>query len=52
MIKREILDKLTPITDEELAILGGESVDKSIYTVEDGSVVSQKSCYPMKGLSA
>ena len=42
MIKQEILDKLIPITDEERAILGGEGVDKSLYTMGGGSIVSRK----------
>ena len=42
MISNEILDKLTPITDEESAILGGEGVDKSIYTTTGGSVIRSK----------
>lgn len=39
MINREILEKLIPITDEEKAILGGEGVDKSIYTTTGGSTI-------------
>lgn len=42
MINQEILDKLTPITDEESAILRGEGVDKSIYTTHGGSVIQSK----------
>ena len=43
MIKREILDKLLPITDEERAILEGRnSVDKGIYTLSGGSVIRAK----------
>ena len=42
MIKREILDKLFPITKEESAILRGEGVDKSIYTTTGGSVIRSK----------
>ena len=43
MIKKEILDKLTPITDEEQTILGGKAaVDKSIYTTEGGSVINHE----------
>ena len=42
MINKEILDKLTPITDEEKAILGGEGVDKSIYTTTGGNVIRSK----------
>ena len=39
MINQEILDRLTPTTDEESAILRGEGVDKSIYTTTGGSVI-------------
>ena len=42
MIKREILDKLFPITKEESAILRGEGVDKSIYTTTGGNVIRSK----------
>ena len=42
MISQQILDKLTPITDEESAILRGEGVDKSIYTTTGGSVIRSK----------
>ena len=42
MINREILDKLTPITVEESAILRGEGVDKSIYTTTGGSIIRSK----------
>ena len=42
MIKQEILAKLLPITDEEMAILAGEGVDKSIYTTHGGSVIRSK----------
>ena len=42
MIKQEILVKLLPITDEEMAILAGEGVDKSIYTTHGGSVIRSK----------
>lgn len=42
MIDKQILDKLTPITDEENAILRGEGVDKSIYTTTGGSVIRSK----------
>ncbi len=42
MIKQEILAKLLPITEEEKAILNGESVDKSIYTTHGGSVIRSK----------
>lgn len=39
MIRQEIIEKLMPISDEERAILGGEGVDKSIYTTNGGSVI-------------
>ena len=42
MINQEILNKLLPITEEENAILGGEGVDKSIYTTSGGSVIRSK----------
>lgn len=42
MIKKDILEKLMPITDEESAILRGEGVDKSIYTTTGGSTVRYK----------
>ena len=42
IINQKILDKLTPITDEEIAILRGEGVDKSIYTTTGGSVIRSK----------
>ena len=42
MIKQEILAKLLPITNEEMAILAGEGVDKSIYTTHGGSVIRSK----------
>ncbi len=42
MISQEILDKLTPITDEESAILRGEGVDKSIYTTTGGNIIRSK----------
>lgn len=42
MIDKQILDKLTPITDEENAILRGEGVDKSIYTTTGGSVIRSR----------
>ena len=43
MIKREILDKLLPITDEERAILDGRNtVDKGIYTLNGGSIIRAK----------
>ena len=41
MIKREIIDRLIPITDEEKRALAGEGVDKSIYTNHGGSVIRQ-----------
>jgi AraC-like DNA-binding protein len=42
MIKKDILEKLMPITDEESAILRGEGVDKSIYTTTGGNTVRYK----------
>lgn len=43
MIKKEILEKLIPITEEERAILNGaDTVDKSIYTTHGGSVIRSK----------
>ena len=42
MINQEIFDKLTPVTDEERAILRGEGVDKSIYTATGGNVIQSK----------
>ena len=42
MVKQEILAKLLPITEEEMAILAGEGVDKSIYTTHGGSVIRSK----------
>ena len=42
MIKQEILDKLSPITEEEREILHGHGVDKSIYTTTGGSVIRSK----------
>ena len=43
MIKREILEKLIPITEEERTILdGADTVDKSIYTPHGGSVIRSK----------
>lgn len=43
MIKREILEKLIPITEEERTILdGADTVDKSIYTTHGGSVIRSK----------
>lgn len=43
MIKQEILERLKPVTDEERAILDGRTtVDTSIYTLEDKSVISSK----------
>ncbi len=42
MIRREILDRLIPITDEEDAILQGKGLDKSIYTSRDGDVIEHK----------
>lgn len=42
MIKQEILDKLTPITEEENEILHGKGVDKSIYTTTGGNIIRSK----------
>ena len=43
MINREILKELTPITDEEQAILDGRStVDSSFYTENDDNIISAK----------
>ncbi len=43
MVNREILKELIPVTDEEQAILDGRStVDSSIYTENDGNVISAK----------
>ena len=42
MIKKEIIDRLIPITDEEKRVLAGEGVDKSIYTNHGGSVIRQR----------
>ena len=43
MIKKEILEKLAVITDEERAILAGaEGVDKKIYMSRDRSVIRSK----------
>ena len=42
MINQEILQQLTPITDEERAILRGEGVDKSIYTTTGGNIIRSK----------
>ena len=43
MLKKEILDKLVPITEEERAILdGAEGVDKSIYMTRDRTVIRHK----------
>ena len=39
MIKKEILEKLMPITGEEERILSGAGVDKSIYTTGGGNVI-------------
>ena len=42
-MNREILRYLTPITDEERAILGGRhTVDASLYTDGEGNVISSK----------
>ena len=42
MIRKEILDKLMPITEEESEILHGKGVDKSIYTTTGGSIIRSK----------
>ena len=42
MIRKEILDRLIPITEEERRALSGEGVDKSIYTNHGGSVIRQR----------
>ncbi len=42
MIRKEILDKLIPITEEESEILHGKGVDKSIYTTTGGNVIRSK----------
>ena len=42
MIRKEILDKLIPITEEESEILNGKGVDKSIYTTTGGNVIRSK----------
>lgn len=43
MINEEMLDALRPITEEELAILGGrDTIDSSIYSDGDGVVSSRK----------
>lgn len=42
MIKKEVIERLAPITDEERAILDGDGVDKSIYTTHGGSVIRHK----------
>ena len=42
MIKQEILKQLTPITEEESAILQGAGVNKSIYTTSGGSIIRSK----------
>ena len=42
MINQEILNKLTPVTEEERAILRGEGVDKSIYTTTGGNIIRSK----------
>ena len=42
MISMEIIDKLSPVTDEERAILEGGEVDTSLYTVSGGNTVSHK----------
>ena len=42
MIRKEILDKLIPITEEESEILHGKGVDKSINTTTGGNVIRSK----------
>ena len=42
MINQEILHKLTPVTEEERAILRGEGVNKSIYTTTGGNIIRSK----------
>lgn len=42
MIRKEILEKLMPITDEERAIINGDGVDTSIYTSKDSNIISHK----------
>ncbi len=42
MIKQEILNKLMPVTAEELAILDKAEVDKSIYTTNGGNIIHSK----------
>jgi len=42
MIKREILEKLLPITEEEMAILNGKGVNKNIYISDPDSMVCSK----------
>ena len=42
MIKQEILERLMPITREEREILNGNGVNKSIYTLNNDSIISQK----------
>ncbi len=42
MINQEIYNQLTPITEEERAILRGEGVDKSIYTTTGGNIIRSK----------
>ena len=42
MIRKEILGRLIPITEEERRLLSGEDVDKSIYTNHGGSVIRQE----------
>ena len=46
MIRKEILERLMPITDEERAILGGRtSIDSDIYT-DGGNVISASKLLP------
>ena len=42
MIDERILNKLTPITDEEQKILDGNTLDNSIYTENDNNIISAK----------
>ncbi len=42
MINEEILKRLSPITDEERAILNGEEIDKSLYTDGHTDVITGK----------
>ena len=42
MIDERILNKLTPITDEEQKILDGNTLDNSIYTENNNNIISAK----------